>query len=82
MPIPSAPRGRTGTSWHLPTGLRGRAGRAFALVPHHSPLGSAQFLAVVGITADELERMKRTTTAEVLSELAEHSPLLITDPTR
>ncbi|MCZ7374160.1 suppressor of fused domain protein [Micromonospora sp. WMMC250] len=52
------------------------------LPPIDSPYGSARFLTVVGITADELDRMKATTTAEVLSELAERSPLLVTDPTR
>lgn len=52
------------------------------LPPIDSPFGSAQFLAVVGITIEELERMKATTTAAVLSELAAHSPMLVTDPTR
>ncbi|WP_158647392.1 suppressor of fused domain protein [Actinoplanes sp. ATCC 53533] len=44
-----------------------------------SPLGRALFLTVVGITADELARMKATSTDQVLAEL---SPLLITDPAR
>ena len=35
-----------------------------------SAFGAARFLTVVGITADELERMKATTTATVLHELA------------
>ncbi|MDG4783923.1 suppressor of fused domain protein [Micromonospora sp. WMMD961] len=52
------------------------------LPPINSPHGSARFLTVVGITANELDRMKATTTAEVLSELAECSPMLVTDPTR
>jgi hypothetical protein len=47
-----------------------------------SPFGAAQFLTVVGITADELARMKATRTATVLAELAAGSPLLITDPSR
>jgi len=44
-----------------------------------SPLGRALFLTVVGITADELARMKATSTDQVLAAL---SPLLITDPAR
>ncbi|MEU8122420.1 suppressor of fused domain protein [Spirillospora sp. NPDC049024] len=52
------------------------------LPPIDSPFGSAQFLAVVGITVEEMERMKASTTAAVLSELAAHSPMLVTDPTR
>jgi hypothetical protein len=47
-----------------------------------SPFGTAQFLTVVGITADELARMKSTTTATVLAELASRSRLLVTDPSR
>lgn len=47
-----------------------------------TPHGSARFLTVVGITADELARMKATSTAEVLAELAATSPRLITDPSR
>ncbi|WP_088989704.1 suppressor of fused domain protein [Micromonospora chokoriensis] len=47
-----------------------------------SPYGSARFLTVVGITADELDRMKATTTAEILSEHGDRSPMLVTDPTR
>ncbi|MGC4895416.1 suppressor of fused domain protein [Micromonospora sp. DT31] len=62
--------------------------RALALAadPHlpaiSSPHGAARFLTVVGITPEEMERMKATSTAEVLGELARHSPLLVTDPTR
>ena len=44
-----------------------------------SPLGRALFLTVVGVTADELARMKVTSTDQVLAGL---SPLLITDPAR
>ena len=47
-----------------------------------SPFGTAQFLTVVGITADELARMKSTRTAAVLAELAIGSRLLNTDPFR
>jgi hypothetical protein len=58
-------------------------GLAFAEDPQlpriDSPLGRALFLTVVGITADELARMKVTSTDQVLATL---SPLLITDPAR
>lgn len=47
-----------------------------------TPHGAVRFLTVVGITADELARMKATSTAEVLTELSATSPLLITDPHR
>lgn len=47
-----------------------------------TPHGKVQFLQVVGITDDELARMKRSSTTEVLSELATSSPLLVTDVTR
>jgi hypothetical protein len=52
------------------------------LPPIDSPFGSATFLTVVGITGDELDRMKATSTAEVLRELRADSPLLVTDPSR
>ncbi|MEV1144901.1 suppressor of fused domain protein [Micromonospora sp. NPDC049799] len=52
------------------------------LPPIASPYGSARFLTVVGITADELERMKATTTAAVLRDLADRTPTLVTDPAR
>lgn len=44
--------------------------------------GKVQFLQVVGITDEELSRMKATRTAEVLTELAATSPLLVTDIAR
>ena len=47
-----------------------------------SQFGAAEFLTVVGITADELAWMKATRTATVLAELGADSPLLITDPAR
>ena len=47
-----------------------------------TPNGSLQFLQVVGITADELAEMQRTSTAAVLGGLAQQTPLLVTDPTR
>jgi hypothetical protein len=52
-------------------------------LPHiDSPFGSARFLTVVGITADELAQMKATSTHQVLDTLAAGSPTLITDPSR
>ena len=47
-----------------------------------TPNGSVGFLQVVGITADELERMQQSSTAAVLRELAGQSPNLVTDPAR
>ena len=47
-----------------------------------TPNGSVGFLQVVGITADELERMQQSSTAAVLQELADDSPNLVTDPGR
>ena len=47
-----------------------------------TPHGKVQFLQVVGITDDELARMKAASTAEVLAELAATSPLLVTDVSR
>ena len=47
-----------------------------------TPNGSLDFLQVVGITADELERMQESSTAEVLQELAVQSPDLVTHPAR
>jgi Suppressor of fused protein (SUFU) len=44
--------------------------------------GHAEFRTAVGITGDELARMKATSTAEVIRELAAASPLLVTDPGR
>ena len=47
-----------------------------------SPNGAFAFLQVIGVTADELDRMKATSTAAVLEDLALGNPLLITDPAR
>ena len=47
-----------------------------------TPNGSVAFLQVVGITEEELARMKATSTAEVLARLAMENPLLVTDPAR
>lgn len=52
------------------------------LAPINTPHGTVRFLTVVGITADELTRMKATSTAAVLTELSTTSPLLLTDPQR
>lgn len=47
-----------------------------------TPLGLVEFVAVVGITADELATMKATSTAQVLDELRRSDALLVTDPAR
>ncbi len=47
-----------------------------------TPNGSVTFLAVVGITPDELARMKASTTASVLGAMKPANPLLVTDPAR
>jgi hypothetical protein len=47
-----------------------------------SPNGAFAFLQLIGITADELGRMKDSSTAAVLADLAVGNPLLITNPTR
>lgn len=47
-----------------------------------SPHGTARLLTVVGITGDELARMKASTTGQVLAEISTASPLLITDRRR
>jgi hypothetical protein len=47
-----------------------------------TPNGSVTFLAVVGITPDELSAMKASTTATVLDAMRPANPLLITDPLR
>jgi hypothetical protein len=50
--------------------------------PTDTPLGRVEFITVVGITAEELERMKASTTDTVLAELRTQSPNLETDPAR
>lgn len=47
-----------------------------------TPNGKVAFLAAVGVTAAEKERMLASTTADVLADLAVTSPLLLTDPGR
>jgi hypothetical protein len=47
-----------------------------------TPNGALQFLTVVGVTADELGRMKASSTEQIIRELADVSPLLITDVLR
>jgi Suppressor of fused protein (SUFU) len=58
---------------------------AFTLDPQlgaiNTPHGKVEFLLVVGITTEELERMKSTSTAAVLEELST-STSLVTDPSR
>jgi Suppressor of fused protein (SUFU) len=46
-----------------------------------TPHGRVNFLLVVGVTTDELERMKASSTAEVLAELGRNGGL-VTDPSR
>jgi hypothetical protein len=52
------------------------------LDPIETPLGRVEFITAVGITADELGRMKATTTDDVLSELRTASSRLVTDTAR
>jgi hypothetical protein len=47
-----------------------------------TPNGALTFLTLVGLTADELARMKATSTAAVVSEMARTNPHLVTDPAR
>jgi hypothetical protein len=58
---------------------------AFTLDPElgaiATPHGKVEFLLVVGITTEELERMKATSTAAVLAEL-DPAMHLVTDPSR
>ena len=62
------------------------AGVVLADDPELAPVGTVhgrvEFLQVVGATADELERMRASTSAEVLAELRAADPLLVTDPWR
>ena len=65
------------------TRLTALAFTADPLLPEiDSPNGHAQFLAVVGITAEELRQMQATSTRSVLNELTKSAPLLITDSAR
>jgi hypothetical protein len=52
------------------------------LLSADTPHGRVEFVTVVGITTDELIRMKSTSTEAVLARLATVSPLLVTDPAR
>jgi Suppressor of fused protein (SUFU) len=47
-----------------------------------TPLGRVEFITVVGITSDELEPMKASSTDAVVDELRQRSPKLVTDPSR
>lgn len=71
------------------TGQNGTALTALAITldpqlpdPVPSPNGAFAMLQIVGITAEELARMKTSSTDEVLEELAADNPLLVTDPLR
>ncbi len=59
---------------------------AFALDPQlqeiDTPNGRLQLLQLVGITLEELEEMKATSSKAVLDRLARVDPLLVTDPAR
>ena len=44
-----------------------------------TPHGRVRFLQIVGLTADELEAMKATSTEKVLRVMARTNPLLVTD---
>lgn len=62
--------------------------QALALTPDpaiatiDTPNGRLEFLQVVGITRDELDRMQASSTAAVLDELRDANPKLLTDPSR
>jgi suppressor of fused-like protein len=47
-----------------------------------TPNGRVEFLQLVGITEEEAELMKRSTTADSLAAMAQENPRLITDPRR
>lgn len=47
-----------------------------------TPNGRVVFLQLVGVTAEEKERMVASSTAAVLADLAARDPLLVTDPAR
>lgn len=72
----------------LPTGDPNSrlAGVAFATDPQlaalATPNGRVEFLTAVGVTGQELERMRDSSTLEVLEGLQAVSPLLVTDPAR
>jgi hypothetical protein len=59
---------------------------AFAVDPElgiiDTPNGKVVFYQVVGVNAEEKARMKRSSTRDVLQELARQNPLLITEPAR
>ena len=52
------------------------------LEPMETPNGRVEFLQLVGITEQEAELMKQSTTADVLAAMARANPHLITDPSR
>jgi suppressor of fused len=52
------------------------------LEPIETPNGRVEFLQLVGITEEEAELMRQSTTADRLAALARVNPHLITDPSR
>ena len=53
-----------------------------SLDPITTPNGRLEFRQLVGITREELEEMKASSTDAVLARLSEDDPLLVTDPER
>jgi hypothetical protein len=53
-----------------------------SLQPISTPNGSLEFRQLVGITREELDEMKASSTDAVLARLAADNPLLVTDPER
>jgi hypothetical protein len=47
-----------------------------------TPFGALTFLTVVGITAEELARIKASGTTSVLGEMVLENPRLVSDPAR
>ena len=52
------------------------------LEPIETPNGRLEFLQLVGVTEEEAQLMKQSTTADVLAAIAEENPRLVTDPSR
>jgi Suppressor of fused protein (SUFU) len=52
------------------------------LEPIETPNGRVEFFQFVGITEEEAELMKQSTTADLLTAMARETPRLITDPSR
>lgn len=47
-----------------------------------TPHGRVDFLLLVGVTPEEVEEMKASSTADVLARLGQENPRLVTDPRR